>query len=170
MSALTLRATSLADVPALVDLHRAASESPGGLARRPDEIDAGYVSGFIARASASGVALGLWSGARAAGEIHVSRMGPRQFDHVLTDLTVAVHPDFQGQGVGRRLFEALFVEAAKLTPRIERIELMAREGNLSAVGLYRKLGFQIEGRMPGRVRMPDGSTDADLAMALVLRG
>ena len=35
---------------------------------------------------------------------------------------------------------------------------------------FEKLGFQIEGRMPGRVRMPDGSADADLAMALVLRG
>lgn len=159
-----IRATTLADVAGLFDLHRAASETPGGLARRPDEVEAGYIAAFIAKAVASGVALSAWSDGQAAGEIHASRMGPRQFDHVLTDLTIAVHPAFQGQGVGRRLFEALFKVAARLEPKIERIELMAREGNLNAVGLYRSLGFEIEGRMPGRVRMADGTTDADLAM------
>jgi ribosomal protein S18 acetylase RimI-like enzyme len=87
---------------------------------------------------------------------------------VLTDLTVAVDPDFQGQGVGRRLFEALFAAVAGMTPKIERIELMAREGNTHAVRLYERLGFRIEGRMPGRVRMPDGTADTDLAMGLRL--
>ncbi len=166
--AIELRPTSLADVEALVILHRAAAEAPGGLARRPDEIDAAYAAGFVARASASGVAIGAWSGGRLAGEIHASRMGPRQFAHVLTDLTVAVHPDFQGQGVGRRLFEALFAATARLQPKIERIELMAREGNSHAVRLYERLGFRIEGRMEGRVRMPDGTADTDLAMGLRL--
>jgi ribosomal protein S18 acetylase RimI-like enzyme len=165
---LALRRTTLADVPALFDLHRAAAEAPGGLARRPDEVDVGYVSAFVAKASASGVALSAWSGDRIAGEIHASRMGPRQFEHVLTDLTVAVHPGFQGQGVGRKLFQALIATAVTLTPAIERIELMAREGNLNAVGLYKSLGFEIEGRMPGRVRMADGTADADLAMCLRL--
>jgi len=169
MAALDLRPTSLADVADLVVLHRAAAEAPGGLARRPDEIDAAYVAAFIAKASGSGVAIGAWSDGRLAGEIHASRMGPRQFEHVLTDLTVAVDPAFQGQGVGRRLFEALFAAAAGLTPKIERIELMAREGNAHAVRLYESLGFRIEGRMPGRVRMPDGTADTDLAMGLFLR-
>ena len=168
MIALALRRTTLADVPALFDLHRAAAEAPGGLARRPDEVDVAYVSAFVAKASASGVALSAWCGDRIAGEIHASRMGMRQFEHVLTDLTVAVHPGFQGQGVGRQLFQALIAAAATLTPPIERIELMAREGNLNAVGLYKSLGFLIEGRMPGRVRMADGSADADLAMCLRL--
>ena len=101
---------------------------------------------------------------RPAGEIHASRLGPRQFAHNLTDLTVAVHPDFQGRGVGAALFEALFAEAAKLTPRIERIELMCREGNAGAVRLYERLGFVIEGRFPRRVRLKDGTVEDDLAM------
>ena len=57
------------------------------------------------------------------------KIGPRQFDHVLANLTVVVSPKAQCRGVGTLLFNALFDAAAKLTPRITRFELMAREGN-----------------------------------------
>jgi ribosomal protein S18 acetylase RimI-like enzyme len=164
-----IRPLTLADVDALVVLHRATAASPGGLARTPQEIDAGYASGFVAKASSSGVALGAWAGGVLAGEIHAGRMGIAQFAHVLTDLTVAVHPDWQGKGLGSALFRALFEAAATLTPKVERIELMAREGNTEAIRLYERLGFRIEGRFAGRVRMPDGSTEADIAMGLLLQ-
>jgi ribosomal protein S18 acetylase RimI-like enzyme len=88
--------------------------------------------------------------------------------HNLTDLTVAVHPDVQGRGVGAALFEALFAAAEALTPRIERVELLCRHGNLRAVRLYQRLGFVIEGRFPRRVRLPDGTIEDDLAMARFL--
>jgi putative acetyltransferase len=169
VSELAIRPLTLRDVEALVGLHRATAAAPGGLARTPDEIDASYVSAFVAKASSGGVALGAWDGDRLAGEIHAGRMGVAQFAHVLTDLTVAVHPDWQGRGVGSRLFRALFAASAELTPRVERIELMAREGNTDAIRLYERLGFKVEGRFPGRVRMPDGSTEADIAMGLLLQ-
>lgn len=168
MSGLVIRPLTLLDVDALVAMHRAAAAAPGGLARTPEEIDAAYVSGFVAKASANGVALGAWDGDDLAGEIHAARMGIAQFAHVLTDLTVAVHPAWQGKGLGSRLFEALFEAAGKLSPKIERVELMAREGNAGAIRLYERLGFRIEGRFEGRVRMPDGSTEADIAMGLLL--
>jgi ribosomal protein S18 acetylase RimI-like enzyme len=153
-------------VDALVTLHRATAAAPGGLARTPEEIDAAYASGFVAKTSVGGIALGAWADGALAGEIHAGRMGIAQFAHVLTDLTVAVHPAWQGRGVGSALFRALF--AAALKPKVERVELMAREGNSEAIRLYERLGFQIEGRFPGRVRMPDGSTEADIAMGLLL--
>ena len=168
MSELSIRPLTLLDVDALVDLHRATAAAPGGLARTPDEIDATYASAFVAKASAGGVALGAWADGALAGEIHAGRMGIAQFAHVLTDLTVAVHPAWQGRGVGSRLFRALFAAAADLTPKVERIELMAREGNTDAIRLYERLGFRVEGRFPGRVRMPDGGTEADIAMGLLL--
>jgi putative acetyltransferase len=164
-----IRPLSLADVDALVTLHRATAASGGGLARTPQEIDAAYVSGFVAKTSTGGVALGAWADGALAGEIHAGRMGIAQFAHVLTDLTVAVHPDWQGRGLGSALFRALFEAAATLTPKVERIELMAREGNAAAIRLYERLGFRIEGRFEGRVRMPDGSTESDIAMGLLLQ-
>lgn len=165
---LDIRPLSLLDVDALVAMHRATAAPPSGLARTPQEIDAAYVSGFVARASAGGVALGAWSDGALAGEIHAARMGIAQFAHVFTDLTVAVHPEWQGKGVGSRLFQALFEAAAGLTPRVERIELMVREGNANAIRLYERLGFRIEGRFPGRVRLPDGGVEADIAMGLLI--
>lgn len=165
---LDIRPLSLRDVDALVAMHRATAAAPGGLARTPQEIDAAYVSGFVAKAASGGVALGAWSDGALAGEIHAARMGIAQFAHVLTDLTVAVHPDWQGKGVGSRLFQAMFEAAANLKPRVERIELMAREGNADAIRLYERLGFKVEGRFPGRVRLPDGSVEADIAMGLLI--
>lgn len=164
-----LRATELADAPAVLDLYRAAAAAPGGLARAPEEMDLAYVEGFLRKARAEGVALSIWSSTgEVVGEIHASRMGPRQFQHVLTDLTVAVHPQAQGQGFGRRLFTGLFAEADRLTPKVTRIELMAREGNTEAIRLYERLGFSVEGRFERRVRLPDGKLEADIAMGIVL--
>jgi putative acetyltransferase len=168
MSGVAVRALALAEGPAILALHTAAASAGGGLAREPDEMALDYIEAAIIKSLASGVALGAWAGATMAGEIHASRMGPRQFCHNLTDLTVAVHPDFQGRGIGAALFEALFAAAATLTPKVERIELMCREGNLGALRLYQRLGFVIEGRFQRRVRLSDGTVEDDLAMAKVL--
>jgi putative acetyltransferase len=168
MSGVAIRSTTAADAPAILALHIAAASRGGGLAREPDEMDLAGIEAALARPFLNGVALSAWDGQAIAGEIHASRLGPRQFAHNLTDLTVAVHPDFQGRGVGAALFETLFAVAATLSPKIERIELMCREGNLGAVRLYQRLGFVIEGRFPRRVRLKDGTLDDDLAMAKVL--
>ena len=168
MSGLTIRPTTLADAPAILALHLAEASRGGGLAREPDEMDLAGVQAALARPLENGVALSAWAGSSIAGEIHASRLDPRQFDRNLTDLTVAVHPDFQGQGVGARLFEALFVAAARLSPKVERIELMCREGNLGALRLYERLGFCMEGRFTRRVRLKDGTIEDDLAMAKML--
>ena len=170
MRGVSIRPTTPADAPAILEVHRAAASNGGGLAREPDEMDLAGIEAALARPFANGVALIAFIDGKAVGEIHASRLGPRQFDHNLTDLTIAVHPDAQGRGVGAALFEALFVEAGKLTPAIERVELFCREGNTHAVRLYRRLGFEIEGRFPRRVRLKDGTVDDDLAMARRLPG
>jgi putative acetyltransferase len=167
VSGIAIRATTLADAPAVLSLHLAAASRGGGLAREADEMSLPPIEAALAKARATGVALSAWSGEAIAGEIHASRLGPRQFDNSLTELTVAVHPDFQGQGVGAALFEALFAEARKLVG-LTRVELMCREGNARAVRLYQRLGFVIEGRFVRRVVLADGTVEDDLAMAKFL--
>lgn len=169
MNEFNLRAMSLADADTVVTLYRAVAAGPdSGLARRVDEISREYVAGFLARALIGGVALGAFAGEQLVGEIHATRIGPRQFCHVLTELTIAVHPDVQGRGIGSRLFDALFDSAAKLVPGATRIELVARSGNTAAQRLYEKLGFRAEGRFLGRVRLPDGQIEDDIPMARLL--
>jgi putative acetyltransferase len=161
----TIRATTPADAPAILAVHLAAASNGGGLAREPDEMDLAGIEASLVRPFQDGVALIAWIDGKPAGEIHASRYAPRQFAHNLTDLTVAVHPDFQGRGVGAALFEAVFDAARKMAPPIERIELLCREGNAGAVRLYQRLGFVIEGRFHRRVRLRNGTVEDDLAMA-----
>lgn len=51
-------------------------------------------------------------------------------------LTVFVHPDYQGKGVGRMLIETL--EKDEYFLRAERIEIPA---SITAVGFYQKMGY-----------------------------
>ena len=167
MSALFVRPLSDADLAQVVSLYRAAAAVPGsGLAREEDEIGEDYVRAFIARAGCDGITLGAFIGDELAGEIHAVRIGPRQFAHVLGDLTVAVRPSAQGRGIGTTLFDGFLAAARGLEPKIERIELLARSGNEGALRLYERLGFVREGRLIGRVRLPDGSVEDDIFMAL----
>jgi putative acetyltransferase len=114
------------------------------------------------------ISLGAHAEDRLIGEIHAWRMQPRIFAHVLTDLTVAVAPDFQGRGVGIALFERLFEEAKALDPPATRIELFCRSGNGGAIRLYQRLGFAIEGAFKGRVKLANGRIEDDVPMAKAL--
>lgn len=53
---------------------------------------------------------------------------------------IAVHPDYQGQGIGQQLYEAAMEKLAR-TP-IEFIELYTR-GDEPANNFYKKLGFEL---------------------------
>jgi len=102
----TLRLATRDDIEAVVALHQAAAAKPDGLARRPDEVTRDYVEhALTAPGAVSIVAVGpdgsIW------GEIHGRRESVALFAHVLSSLTVAVHPDRQGLGIGSSLFEAL---------------------------------------------------------------
>jgi len=169
MSDFTVRSATLADAAAILALHRKVAALPGGLAREPGEVTADYVAHVMEAAADGGVNLVAVSADGAVcGELHVERMKVGIFTHVLTDLTVAVDPDWQGRGVGSALFGALIATARTMTPPIHRIELWTGAANLGAQRLYQRLGFKIEGRMIGRGRHPDGSVEDDIVMGLLL--
>jgi len=55
-------------------------------------------------------------------------------------LNVAVHPEYRGTGIGRRLVEAVLEEARTGGARVVFLEV--RAGNVVARRLYRRLGFR----------------------------
>jgi ribosomal protein S18 acetylase RimI-like enzyme len=162
----SLRPLRLADAPAVLALMRRAE---GGLGRLPHEMDLPWMEEALSGALRGGLAIGAWDGSRLVGMIKASRMPSVQFEHVLWDLTVAVAPDAQGRGIAPRLFSELLAEAAVMTPRVERVELVVREGLTHAIRLYERVGFRQEGRFEQRFRLPDGTCEADLPMALILK-
>lgn len=161
-----VRPLTMDDASQVLALYQAVAATPlSGLARERDEITMDYVAGFLSRSTKSYTSHGAFKCDLLQGEIHATRIGPKQFAHVLTDLTIAVHPSAQGQGVGTKLFESMFAAAERLNPKITRIELIARSGNLGAIRLYKKLGFTQEGCFRGRVHLPNGIIEDDIPMA-----
>lgn len=59
---------------------------------------------------------------------------------------ISVLKKYWGIGIGQALLDYL-IEWAKKGRIIKKIDLMVREDNYSAISLYKKVGFQIEGRI-----------------------
>ena len=165
MAKALIRQGSDADKAAVLALYQAVAGQAGSLARRAEEIDAAYIQGFVSKAMSAGVWLVAEDSTGICADIHASRPQPRDFQHVLGDLTVVVHPRVQGQGLGRSLFTAFLDHVRQHETGVTRVELITRESNARARKLYESLGFQLEGRLKARVRHPDGSLEDDLFYA-----
>jgi RimJ/RimL family protein N-acetyltransferase len=59
---------------------------------------------------------------------------------------VSVAAAFHGRGVGRALVSRL-IEWARAGGEVRKVNLRVRVDNLSAIRLYERLGFQVEGRL-----------------------
>lgn len=67
----------------------------------------------------------------------------RRCDHVATVSTLAVHPEYQNKGVGKRFLKGL-IQILKNQGK-KRVDLMVEADNPKAMAFYEKLGFQREG-------------------------
>lgn len=72
--------------------------------------------------------------------------------------TIATHPDFRRQGIGRKLLSYTLIHAMKEGARSSFLEV--RESNLAAQDMYRKFGFEEAGRRKRYYR--DNGEDAIL--------
>jgi RimJ/RimL family protein N-acetyltransferase len=79
-------------------------------------------------------------------------------------LGVALLPEFRGQGLGGRLIRQT-LDAVRAFG-LHRAELTVREANRSAIALYRKIGFEIEGLMRDAIKVDDACENVVL-MALL---
>ena len=156
-----------ADHAGIVALYRAVAATPGGIARRPEEVSDAYVRGFMHEAATQGLEFVFEEDGIILGEIHAASPGIACFAHVLSDLTIAVSPQAQGRGVGRRLFQALLDEVTHHLPAITRVELFARDSNQRARALYESLGFVEEGRLRARIIDADGKPETDTIMGWI---
>ncbi|HEY9004871.1 GNAT family N-acetyltransferase [Ohtaekwangia sp.] len=155
------------DLPRIIKLYKEVAKVKGGLARLEHEITEEYVQNFLTKSIASGlilVAIHPDDPESLTGEMHAYKPGLQVFNHVLSDLTIAVHPEFQGRKIGRTLFTIFLEEVARHKPDIGKVELITRESNLKAIKFYQSLGFKIEGRMEMRIKTPQGTYEADIPM------
>lgn len=155
------------DFEKLLSLYEEVAKYPGGIARELDEITEDYVRKFLHNSLEKGlIIVASFPGSdRLVGSIHAYRLGPKVFRHILGELTVVVHPEYQGNQIGKQLFKHFLNEVQNHYPSILRVELIARESNQKALSLYTSLGFIQEGRLEKRILPISGVFEADIPMA-----
>lgn len=161
------RTAEIDDLPRLIKLYKTVAREEGGIARLENEISEDYVKNFIAKSLDSGIIIvgeNPDDSNELVAEIHGYKMGIAAFDHVLGDVTILVHPKFQGRKIGRTILTIFLDEIARNRSDIGKVELIARESNMKAIKLYQSLGFLIEGRMEMRIRTPERDYEADIPM------
>ncbi len=166
MNLYTLRPATIDDKQGVFDLYLIVSDEIGGLARTRDEITLDYINSFTSKAINYGLQLIIENRRDGSiiGEIHCYKPEPKVFSHILSELTIAIHPDFQSRGLGKMLFLSLLKKVLEERKDILRIELIARESNKKAIAFYQKIGFQIEGRLLNRIK-GESDFEADIPMA-----
>jgi ribosomal protein S18 acetylase RimI-like enzyme len=165
MNEITIRPGKASDAPAILELFVTVAARSGGLARMADEMELGYVEDCVAKSLKNGVLLIAERDGKVMGELHTYGAGLKKFAHVLANLTVAVHPDAQGQRVGRRLFDTLLAEVREKRPDILRIELFTQESNVRGQRLYESVGFKRQGWSERAILGPTGELEGDIPMA-----
>jgi ribosomal protein S18 acetylase RimI-like enzyme len=155
------------DLPSIGVLLRDAAGISGGLVRAAGELSDDYIQHVVSRSLERGITLvaRATDGSRLLGVVLAQFLGPRSLAHVLSELTLAVHSNSQGLGIGRSLMQGLIDTVTNQHPHILRVELLTRESNERARFLYGACGFREEGRFIGRIRNADGRLEADIPMA-----
>ncbi len=163
-----IREATINDVPLIHKLYVAVSKTKGGLARTEDEVTEAYIRSFVQRSTQNGVqyvAVDELRNNKIIAEIHCYKLEPKVFEHVLSELTIVVDSKYQGRGVGKKIFQTLLNHVKENREDIFRVELIARESNIKAIQLYKSLGFEVEGRLQGRIKNEENQLEADIPMA-----
>lgn len=164
------RATVPSDTNKIFKLYKEVSKTIGGIAREEDEITFEYINNNLQKALQTGISLVIDNPNNTndvIAEIHCYKPEPKVFNHILSELTIVIHPQFQTKGLGKLLFAELLNQVSLTRKDILRVELIARESNRKAIELYTKLGFKIEGRLEKRINTKNGLFEADIPMAWI---
>jgi len=141
----------------LFNLYIQVAENKKGIARTINEIDNEFISNIADVNTKGGIGfVGIVEG-EIIGEVHASKYGIHIFDHILTNLTIGIHPDFQGKGYGKKIFSFFLKEIENTRSDILRVELESRASNKKSIELYKSIGFIQEGILKNKTRNVDGS-------------
>ncbi|MCZ7546926.1 MAG: GNAT family N-acetyltransferase [Anaerolineae bacterium] len=89
--------------------------------------------------------------------------GTSRFTEHNTELSINVHSDYRGRGIGKALMDCA-LEWAQANPMVRRVELEVLERNERARHFYERLGFVTEGWRCKSHYLPDEGTYHDPLM------
>jgi ribosomal protein S18 acetylase RimI-like enzyme len=151
------------DAPAIRRAEAVTATIPGLLVAHPFEIPLDAYGGKIEVLRKKGRYIVAELDGSLVGHAFLDPMSLKARSHVF-QLTIVAHPGFTNRGIGRAMMHDLLAWAS-LDDRVEKIELLVRATNDSAISLYQKCGFVEEGRFRHRIKLDDGTYIDDIAMA-----
>ncbi len=149
----------------ILDLYRRVAVQRDGIIRHEHEITHDYIQGFLEKSLPRGLILLARKDTMLIGEIHAYIPDIYAFRHILSDLTIVVHPDYQGMGVGRKLFTQFLNTVKDHHRHIYRIELFVRAHNHQSHAFYQSLGFVDEGRHEKKILTRELTFETPIHMA-----
>lgn len=155
------------DQKKLFHLYRKVARQGYGIARSEKEISASYIKYFMKKSSENGFELVVehpQDPDRIIGDIHCWGSDLAICRHVLADLTTAIDPEFQGQGIGKALKTELLQLIQEKRPDILRLESIVFENNTKSIKLNEKLGFIMEAKLENRVILNNNQFMNDILM------
>ena len=158
-----IRIAAPVDAEAIAAAEAGTQRTPGLLVGWPGEIPVEAYRTKIAWLATAGRYLVAEENDKPVGHAFLEPMPMRGNAHVF-QLTIVVHPGRVERGIGRTMLRDL-LDWAQHDPRVGKVELNVRAGNLRAQCLYRSMGFVEEARFRHRVRRVDGRFEDDLGMA-----
>lgn len=158
-----IRTANSDDAEAIAAAERETAATPGLLVGQPGEIPLQAYRDKLGKLAEHGRYIVAEEADDIIGHAMLDPMPMRANAHVFL-LTIVVHPGHLGHGIGKAMLQDL-LHWAQSDPRVAKVELNVRAGNLRAQALYRRFGFVDEARFRNRVRRSDGMTEDDLGMA-----
>ena len=125
------------------------------VAERRDQPLSWWRERFIGQPKAICRVFGAFDDDRLVGVVGLRQASRPKTRHKATLFGLFVHPDAVGQGIGRRLVEALLVEARGHADLLA-VQLTVTESNEAALRLYEACGFERFGVEPLAVRTGEG--------------
>ena len=160
-----LRGPTIDDAAVLLEYLALTSGETPFLIRYPEECNATLEQeiAFLNRSidSATDMMILCIVEGKLAGNCALARHGGIKTQH-RADVAIALKKEFWGLGIGTIMFEEMNACAKDLG--ISQLELEVIDGNQRAMGLYRKMGFEVVATRPDAIRLKDGTMLAEHIM------
>ena len=160
-----LRGPTIDDAAVLLDYLKVTSGETPFLIRYPEECTETLEQeiAFLNRSidSATDMMILCMVDGKLAGNCALARHGRIKTRH-RASVAIALKQEFWGLGIGTIMFEEMIASARDLG--ISQLELEVIDGNHRAMGLYRKMGFEVAATHPDAIRLKDGTMLAEHIM------
>lgn len=161
-----IRKVTKLDITKLIELYKKSATIPEGLARTTKEITPKYIKEVVTKSINGGLGIVIETADKSlVGALLSFKHDPEVFKHTLGNMSMAVDPEYFGNGFGKKLFIAFTDEVCQNRSDIARVELNVRQTNKLGIKIYESVGFKVEGIQKNRVLDSKNNLADDTMMA-----